>query len=108
MQVVPGQVSLLHHSALNSSAFQWFGFSSSASAQPSEKETAQTGNEQEDKAEGTPADQTEEFVSDEKNKSGFNMKPLAHFRLSKVEVLNKLYFLILIQICKVTKQEMTW
>ncbi|CAA2997149.1 Molecular chaperone of the family [Olea europaea subsp. europaea] len=67
--VVPGQVSLLHHSALNSSAFQWFGFSSSASAQPSEKETAQTGNEQEDKAEGTPADQTEEFVSDEKNKS---------------------------------------
>ncbi|CAA2997150.1 Molecular chaperone of the family [Olea europaea subsp. europaea] len=69
MQVVPGQVSLLHHSALNSSAFQWFGFSSSASAQPSEKETAQTGNEQEDKAEGTPADQTEEFVSDEKNKS---------------------------------------
>ncbi|XP_022852614.1 grpE protein homolog 2, mitochondrial-like isoform X2 [Olea europaea var. sylvestris] len=36
---------------------------------PSEKETAQTGNEQEAKAEGTPADQTEEFVSDEKNKS---------------------------------------
>ncbi|CAI9787806.1 unnamed protein product [Fraxinus pennsylvanica] len=68
--VVPGQVSLLHHSALKSSSFQWFRFSSSASPQPNEKETAQSGNEQEDKAEGAAAvDRTEAFVSDEKNKS---------------------------------------
>ncbi|KAL0406959.1 UNVERIFIED_CONTAM: GrpE protein2, mitochondrial [Sesamum latifolium] len=38
-KAVSGQVSLPHDSALNSSAFQWFGFSSSASPQPNEKET---------------------------------------------------------------------
>ncbi|KAL2483764.1 Co-chaperone GrpE family protein [Forsythia ovata] len=70
MQMVSGQVSLLHHSALNLSAFQWFGFSSSASTRPNEKETAQSGNEREDKAEGdAAADEKEASVSDEKNKS---------------------------------------
>ncbi|KAL8505499.1 hypothetical protein ACS0TY_016662 [Phlomoides rotata] len=48
--VVSGQVSLLHHSALNSSAFQWFGFSSSASPR-----TSQSGNEQENKESNEPA-----------------------------------------------------
>lgn len=90
MQMVSVQVALLHHSALNSSAF---GFSSSASPQPNEKETAQSGNIKEDKAEAAATDQTEESVSDEKNKSAFNMKPLTHSRLSKVgRELNKLHF----------------
>uniref|UniRef100_A0A5B7AMN7 GrpE protein homolog n=1 Tax=Davidia involucrata TaxID=16924 RepID=A0A5B7AMN7_DAVIN len=44
-KVVTGQLSLLHHSVLNTCAFQRFGISSSAS-QPSEKETTQSGNEQ--------------------------------------------------------------
>ncbi|KAL8509861.1 hypothetical protein ACS0TY_016906 [Phlomoides rotata] len=48
--VVSGQVSLLHLSALNSSAFQWFGFSSSASPR-----TSQSGNEQENKESNEPA-----------------------------------------------------
>ncbi|KAK4398565.1 GrpE protein2, mitochondrial [Sesamum angolense] len=70
-KVVTGQVSLLHHSAQNSSAFQ-FGFSSSTSPQPNEKETAQSGNEQENKANCEAAsaidapDQTEASISGEK------------------------------------------
>lgn len=40
---------MLHHSSLNSSAFQWFGFTSSASPQPNDKETSQPGNGQENK-----------------------------------------------------------
>ncbi|KAL0443332.1 UNVERIFIED_CONTAM: GrpE protein2, mitochondrial [Sesamum latifolium] len=71
-KVVTGQVSLLHHSAENSSAFQWFGFSSSTSPQPNEKDTAQSGNEQENKANCEAAsaidapDQTEASISGEK------------------------------------------
>ncbi|XP_047967001.1 grpE protein homolog 2, mitochondrial-like [Salvia hispanica] len=46
--VVPAQVSSLHHSVLSSTGFQWFGFSSSASTEPSDKETmAHSGNEKE-------------------------------------------------------------
>ncbi|KAG6385604.1 hypothetical protein SASPL_154440 [Salvia splendens] len=46
--VVPAQVSSLHHSALSSTGFQLFGFSSSASTEPSEKETmAHSGNQKE-------------------------------------------------------------
>ncbi|KAI3466463.1 hypothetical protein Pfo_023126 [Paulownia fortunei] len=71
--VVSGQVSLLHHSALNSSAFQWFGFSSSASSQPTEKETTQSGNEQENKEQSEAAadapHQTEASISDGKTES---------------------------------------
>ncbi|KAL3503553.1 hypothetical protein ACH5RR_038002 [Cinchona calisaya] len=44
-KVVSGQVSLLHHSFLNGSPFQWFGFSSSASPQHNEKDNAQSGTE---------------------------------------------------------------
>lgn len=54
-KVVSGQVSWLHHSAINSSAFQWFGFSSSASPQPNEKETAQSANEPEIKGDNEAA-----------------------------------------------------
>ncbi|KAK6132980.1 hypothetical protein DH2020_033271 [Rehmannia glutinosa] len=67
--VVSGQVSLLHHSALKSSAFQWFGFSSSASPQPNEKETAQSGNEQENKEHNEAPHQTEASASDVKTES---------------------------------------
>ncbi|KAL3851175.1 hypothetical protein ACJIZ3_013057 [Penstemon smallii] len=75
-KVIPGQVSLLHQSAPNSSAFQWFGFSSSASPQPNEKETGKSGAEQENKAGNEAAasavdsqDQTEASISDEKPES---------------------------------------
>ncbi|KAK6124779.1 hypothetical protein DH2020_041469 [Rehmannia glutinosa] len=75
-KVLTGQVSLLHHSAQISSAFQWFGFSSSPSPRHNEKETAQPGNEQESKANCEAAsavdapDQTEESMSEEKTESG--------------------------------------
>ncbi|KAL0353682.1 UNVERIFIED_CONTAM: GrpE protein2, mitochondrial [Sesamum angustifolium] len=78
-KVVTGQVSLLHHSAQNSSAFQWFGFSSSTSLQPNEKETAQSGNEQENKANCEAAsaidapDQTEASISGEKAEPGLEI-----------------------------------
>ncbi|KAL0362871.1 UNVERIFIED_CONTAM: GrpE protein2, mitochondrial [Sesamum calycinum] len=78
-KVVTGQVSLLHHSAQNSSAFQWFGFSSSTSPQPNEKETAQSGNEQENKANCEAAsaidapDQTEASISGEKAEPGLEI-----------------------------------
>nr|ADU56191.1 GrpE [Jatropha curcas] len=41
-QFVPGQVSLFHHSALSSSPFQRFGFTSSASPETNEKEEGST------------------------------------------------------------------
>ncbi|KAL0310983.1 UNVERIFIED_CONTAM: GrpE protein2, mitochondrial [Sesamum angustifolium] len=82
-------VSWLHHSALNSSAFQWFGFSSSASPQPNEKETAQSANEpgikgdneaaadaphhteaSDKEAAAAASQQTEASVSDGKTESG--------------------------------------
>ncbi|KAK4420802.1 GrpE protein2, mitochondrial [Sesamum alatum] len=72
-KAVSGQVSWLHHSALNSSAFQWFGFSSSASPQPNEKETAQSASEPDIKgdneAAGDAPQQTEASVSDGKTES---------------------------------------
>lgn len=74
--MVPVQVSSLHHSALSSSAFQWFGFSSSASPEPNDKETgAQSGNEKENKAASNQATaevhpETVESISDEKSESG--------------------------------------
>ncbi|KAK4491749.1 hypothetical protein RD792_002524 [Penstemon davidsonii] len=81
-KVIPGQVSLLHQSAPNSSAFQWFGFSSSASPQPNEKETAKSRAEQENKAANEAAasavdsqDQTEPSISDEKPESGSAAEP---------------------------------
>lgn len=39
LQVITGQISLLHNSGLTSSAFQRFGFSSSASPESNEKGT---------------------------------------------------------------------
>ncbi|GFQ00780.1 65-kda microtubule-associated protein 2 [Phtheirospermum japonicum] len=63
--MVSGQVSLLHHSALKSSGFQWLGFSSSASPHPNEKETA------ENKDQNEAAHKTEAAsASDEKAESG--------------------------------------
>ncbi|KAH6764400.1 Co-chaperone GrpE family protein [Perilla frutescens var. hirtella] len=72
--VVPVQVSSLHHSALSSSAFQWFGFSSSASPETNEKEAAaQSGNEKEHKESNEAAaeapSETEESISDDKSES---------------------------------------
>ncbi|XP_057977882.1 grpE protein homolog 2, mitochondrial-like isoform X2 [Malania oleifera] len=49
--LVGSQLSLLHHLALKNFAFQRCGISSSASPQPSEKETVQSGNEQGSNAE---------------------------------------------------------
>lgn len=73
--MVPVQVSSLHHSALSSSAFQWFGFSSSASPETNEKETGvQSGNDKENKesneATAEAHTDTEESISDEKSESG--------------------------------------
>ncbi|KAL3644089.1 hypothetical protein CASFOL_012021 [Castilleja foliolosa] len=63
--MVSGQVSSLHNSALKSSGFQWLGFSSSASPNPDEKETA------ENKDQNEAAHKSEaESASDEKAESG--------------------------------------
>lgn len=69
--MVPAQISSLHHSALSSTGFQWFGFSSSASPEPNEKETmAHSGNGKENKEANEASSATEESVSDEKSESG--------------------------------------
>ncbi|KAL7143130.1 hypothetical protein ABFS83_08G170200 [Erythranthe nasuta] len=60
---VSGQMSLLHHSALSSSSFQWFGFTSSASPQSNDKEAAQSGENKD------AAHQTEAPVADGKTES---------------------------------------
>lgn len=79
--MVTGQLGLRRHSAQYSSAFQWFGFSSSASSQPNVKETAQSGNEQENKANNQAAsavdgpDQTEASTSKEKEEPGSATEP---------------------------------
>ncbi|KAL1562976.1 grpE protein 2, mitochondrial-like [Salvia divinorum] len=68
--VVPAQISSLHHSALSSTGFQWFGFSSSASPEPNEKETVtHSGNGKENKEANEASSATEESVSDEKSES---------------------------------------
>ncbi|KAK4484793.1 hypothetical protein RD792_007387 [Penstemon davidsonii] len=66
-KVVSGHISILHQPALNLSAFQRFGFSSSASPQSNEKEMAQSGNEPENKGdnEANSSDQTEASISDD-------------------------------------------
>lgn len=64
--VVPVQVSSLHHSALSSSAFQWFGFSSSASPEPNEKEKE---NKESNEAAAEAPSETEESISDDKSES---------------------------------------
>ncbi|KAL2496034.1 Co-chaperone GrpE family protein [Forsythia ovata] len=76
------KVSLLGHSTLNSSTFQWFGFSSSASPHPNEKENAESGNKQENKRDDSVnaaavdvPDQTEASVSDEEDESGLSTEP---------------------------------
>ncbi|KAL6544506.1 hypothetical protein OROMI_023368 [Orobanche minor] len=67
-------VSLLHHSALRPSSFQWLGFSSSASSQTNEKEMSEGGNEgtnkDMDEAVAENPHQTEVPASDEKTESG--------------------------------------
>ncbi|XP_057771275.1 grpE protein homolog 2, mitochondrial-like [Salvia miltiorrhiza] len=68
--VVPAQISSLHHSAVSSANFQWFGFSSSASPESNEKEMmGQSGNEKENKESNEASSETEESISDEKNES---------------------------------------
>ncbi|KAG8386084.1 hypothetical protein BUALT_Bualt03G0112100 [Buddleja alternifolia] len=85
-KVVTGQVALLHHSAPNPSAFQWFGFSSSASPQPNEKETAQSGNEQGNKDNNGATssvdapDQTEASMSEEKTELDSATEPHSEIR----------------------------
>lgn len=67
--MTPAQVSSLHHSALSSSGFQWFGFSSSASPEPNDKETAaHSGNEKENKESNDAPTETEECNLDEKSR----------------------------------------
>ncbi|KAI3496896.1 hypothetical protein L1887_39274 [Cichorium endivia] len=44
-KVIPGQISLLNNSFLNSTPFQKFGISSSASSQPNEKGASENGKE---------------------------------------------------------------
>ncbi|CAI9784124.1 unnamed protein product [Fraxinus pennsylvanica] len=70
------KVSLLGQSTLNSSTFQWFGFSSSASPHSNEKENAESENKQENKRDDSAnaaavdvPDQSEASVSDKRDES---------------------------------------
>ncbi|CAA3032486.1 Molecular chaperone of the family [Olea europaea subsp. europaea] len=74
--MVSGQVSWLRHSNLNSSTIQCFGFTSTASSHPNEKEISESENKQEIKRDdGANAaavdvpDQTEASVMDKKDES---------------------------------------
>lgn len=79
--MVPAQVSSLHHSALSSTGFQWFGFSSSASTEPSDKETmAHSGNEKEIKDSNEASSDT-----DDKSESGPDLH--IYLGLSKAEYI---------------------
>ncbi|KDP39194.1 hypothetical protein JCGZ_00951 [Jatropha curcas] len=73
-QFVPGQVSLFHHSALSSSPFQRFGFTSSASPETNEKEEGSTAenNGASRNADAKPSNKTEDSASEESEKSGCN------------------------------------
>ncbi|KAA8527012.1 hypothetical protein F0562_008759 [Nyssa sinensis] len=76
-KVVTGQVSLSHHSILNGSAFQRYGISSTASPQSTEKDTAQSGNDQGNTVEndGATAKTTGNTEApDQKEESGSNSK----------------------------------
>ncbi|CAI9088331.1 OLC1v1022637C1 [Oldenlandia corymbosa var. corymbosa] len=73
-KVVPGQVSLLHHSFLGGSPFQRFGISSSASPQENEKDAAQSSAEHDDSAK-TSAETESSASKDDKDLSGSNVEP---------------------------------
>ncbi|XP_073156755.1 grpE protein homolog 2, mitochondrial-like [Henckelia pumila] len=84
-KVVSCHISLLHHSSLNSSAFQWFGFSSSSSPQVNE-ETARSGSEVENKTERDDVpDHSDVSVSDEKTESDLK-NDLSRLDLMKIIV----------------------
>ncbi|CAA3032487.1 grpE homolog 2, mitochondrial-like isoform X1 [Olea europaea subsp. europaea] len=81
-KMVSGQVSWLRHSNLNSSTIQCFGFTSTASSHPNEKEISESENKQEIKRDdGANAaavdvpDQTEASVTDKKDELGLNTEP---------------------------------
>lgn len=74
--MIPGQVSFLHRSALNSSPFQWSGFSSSASPESNDKEAAQPENKKEAAS-----------VSNEKSESGSGTDSDSEIDLSKADLV---------------------
>ena len=76
MQLVTSDVSLLHHSNLNFSAFQRFGISSSASPEPSEKQHGSDveNNGQEPIKPSGDTNPREAEVTDQAKESGFNSK----------------------------------
>ncbi|XP_007020704.2 PREDICTED: protein GrpE isoform X1 [Theobroma cacao] len=73
-KLVTSDVSLLHHSSLNFSAFQRFGISSSASPEPSDKEhgSAVENNGQEPAKPSGDMNPGEAEVADQAKESGFN------------------------------------
>lgn len=82
-QLVASQVSLFHHSAFSSSPFKRFGFASSASPEPNEKEQGSSvenngasSNVESEKSNGDakPSDKAETSSADTKE-SGFNSEP---------------------------------
>ncbi|CAI9088332.1 OLC1v1022637C2 [Oldenlandia corymbosa var. corymbosa] len=82
-KVVPGQVSLLHHSFLGGSPFQRFGISSSASPQENEKDAAQSSAEHDDSAK-TSAETESSASKDDKDLSDSEVE------LSEVELVKVL------------------
>ncbi|KAL0399181.1 UNVERIFIED_CONTAM: GrpE protein2, mitochondrial [Sesamum radiatum] len=81
------KVSLLHHSVQNSSAFQWFGFSSSTSPQPNERKTAQSGNAQENKANCEAASAVDAPDQTEASISGVKTEPDLEIDLSRDDLV---------------------
>ena len=105
-QCITSKVCLFHHSVLNSSLFQNFGFTSSASPEPGEKEQGSAvennGAPTDAKSEETNgsaklSDPTKVSVLRETEESGFNSesyKPFSNLLKEGGEVLIELHFLI--------------
>ncbi|KAI3755896.1 hypothetical protein L1987_55705 [Smallanthus sonchifolius] len=83
-KMIAGHISLLHNSTLNSSAFQRFGFSSSASPQPNEK-----GTENGTTTTGSSNDAKENASSDDKGQGEeeLTMEDLIKLVTEKEELL---------------------
>ncbi|PSR96266.1 Protein GrpE like [Actinidia chinensis var. chinensis] len=88
LQVFTSQVSMLHHSALNASVFQRFGFSSFASRETTEKENAQSENGAAAKTSGdTEVPEQREASSSEDSEDELSMEDLVKLVTEKEQLL---------------------
>ncbi|XP_052179087.1 grpE protein homolog 2, mitochondrial-like isoform X1 [Diospyros lotus] len=73
-EVIPSQVSLLHHSAPSMSVLQWFGFSSSASPKTTEKGNTESGTEHGTGGKTSGDTKVPKQTENQKGESGANLE----------------------------------